>query len=380
MEDETAKQSGAFGQESVGVGTFVCGQVAVRPIGHFEHRIRRHVPDLLAPSETLVDLSELHLLSVSRVPQEIVSHLRQCVRTARSGLHERNRRHAIFGTEDFIQHQRKSVDIVAADLDEQTAGVMEEGPSEDGVTADVVEVGVDPILVRVAEGADDADIVRYRLPRVPWNAIVHRRLEVAVELDAVRRVVIDHLDPAGQPVAVGERRHDPAGVAADEAVLPVAAVLVPLVGGVLRQVVVGRAEQFPGFPAVGGRRGQRAHEGGGMDLLVDVERVRLDLQGVGVVAAIPRETRFSGAVVADRGRVAAGRAIRVRHVGSGFLRRQVQPVGGGVRVGLRRRLPRGLLLGHQGDAAPWRPPRDAWARWIACSRSRPTSSGRVKMQ
>ena len=257
---------------------------------------------------------------------------------------------------------------------------MQEGPGEDGVPADVVQIRVDSVLVRVAEGADDADIARYRFAGVSGVSLVHRRLEVAVELDAVRRVVIDHLDPAGQPVAVGEGGHDPAGVAADEAVLPVAPVLVPLVGGVLGQVVVGRAEQFPGFPAVGGRRGQRAHEGGGMDLFVDVERVRLDFQGLRVVAAIPREARFSGAVVADRGRVAAGRAIRVRHVGSGFLRRQVQPVGGGVRVGLRRRFPRGLLLGHQGDAAPCRPPRDAWARWIACSRSRPTSSGRVKMQ
>ena len=257
---------------------------------------------------------------------------------------------------------------------------MEECPDEDGVPADVVQVGVDSVLVCVTEGADDADIARHCLSGVPRGPIVHRGLEVAVELDAVRRVVIDHLDLPGQPVAVGEGGHDPAGVAADEAVLPVAPVFVPLVGGVLGQVVVGRAEQFPGFPAVGGRRGQRAHEGGGMDLLVDVERVRLDFQGFRVVAAIPRQARLPGPVVADRGFVAARRAIRVRHVGSGFLGRQVQPVGGGVRVGLRRRFPRGLLLGHQGDAAPWRPPRDARARRIACSRSRPTSSGRVKMQ
>ena len=257
---------------------------------------------------------------------------------------------------------------------------MEECPGEDGVPADVVQVGVDSVLVRVTEGADDADIARHCLSGVPRGPIVHRRLEVAVELDAVRRVVIDHLDPAGQSVAVGEGGHDPAGVASDEAVLPVAPVFVPLVGGVLGQVVVGRAEHALRLPAVGGRRGQRAHEGGGMDLLVDVERVRLDFQGFRVVAAIPRQARLPGPVVADRGLVAAGRAVRVRHVGSGFLRRQVQPVGGGVRIGLRRRFPRGLLLGHQGDAAPWRPPRGERARWIACSRSRPTSSGRVKMQ
>ena len=57
-------------------------------------------------------------------------------------------------------------------------------------------------------------------------ALARRDLPVAAELDAVRRVDVDHLDLAAQRLALGEARHDVERVAEDHAVRPVGLVLV----------------------------------------------------------------------------------------------------------------------------------------------------------
>ncbi len=53
-------------------------------------------------------------------------------------------------------------------------------------------------------------------------------LEVAVELDAVRRVDVDALHLAAQSFALGQASHDLEGVAEDHAIRPVLVVLVEL--------------------------------------------------------------------------------------------------------------------------------------------------------
>ena len=323
-----------------------------------------------------MELDEILLLCV---PEQVVRDLGKGLRGAASGLDEWDRGDAVLGAEHFVEHDSEAMDILAADLDEEAAGIVQQRPGQGGVAADVVEVGMDAVLVGVPERLHADGVVRDVLRGSPHAAVLHRRLEVAVELDAVGRVVEDHLHLPGQAVALGEGGHDAAGVAPDEAVLPVAPVFVPLVGGALGQVVVGGAEEVPGLPAVGGRRGQGADEGGRVDLLVDVERVGVDGQVVRVLAPVPGEARLAVFVLPERRFVAVGRPVLRRHERRGLLGGQVQPVGGGMRVGLRRRLaPRGLLLRHSFSFRSRS--QEASRREIAASRSSRTESGRVKMQ
>ena len=307
--------------------------------------------DLLGSIQVLVNLSKLDLCPVFGVPKQEVRDLGKRLGTASAGLHERDGRHAVLGAEDFVEHDRQTVHVFAADLHEQAAGVAQEGPRQGGVAADVVQVGVDSLLVGVAERLDDNRIVREVLRRRAHPAVLHRRLEVAVEPDPVRRVVEDHLHLAGEAVPLGEGGHDPAGVAADEAVLPVAPVLVPLVGGAGGQVVVGRAEEVVRLPAVCGSRRQCSDEGGRVDLLVDVERVGVDRQVLGVVAAVPGEARFAVFVLPERRFVAVRRPVFLGHERRRLLGRQIQPAGGGMRVGLGRGLASRLLLRHRSSFA-----------------------------
>ena len=243
----------------------------------------------------------------------------QRLRCTASGLHERNRCHAVLRPEHLVEDDRQAVDILAADLNEETAGVVEQRPRQGGVAADVVQVGVDAVFVGVPERLDDDRIVRDVLAGWLSSPILHRWLEVAVEPDSVGRIVEDHLHLPGEAVALGERGHDAAGVAPDEAVLPIPPVFVPLVGGVLGQVVVGRAEEVPGLPAVGGRRGQGTDEGGRVDLLLDVERVCVDGEVVRVVASVPGEARLAVLVLPERRLVPVGRPVFRRHERRGLV-------------------------------------------------------------
>ena len=84
----------------------------------------------------------------------------------------------------------------------------------------------------VAKRPDGAGVARQTLTVVGGLAVAGGDLEVGLEADAVGRVEEDHLHAAAEAFALGEGGHDTSRFAVDQPVLPVAGVLVPLVGGV----------------------------------------------------------------------------------------------------------------------------------------------------
>ena len=185
------------------------------------------------------------------------------------------------------------------------------------VAVEVVEVGVDAVLVGVAEGLDLLRVAGQALGVLGHVAVLRVDLHVRLEADPVGRVHVDHLDFAGHPLLLEQAGHHLDRVAVDQPVLPVALVLVPLVLRVARQIV-----EIPEHR----RRRQRAQlldERRRVDLLRDVERRRVRLDPVQVRPAVPREHR-PGAL-ADRRRVAHRLAVLVPHELAGLLGRQVHP-------------------------------------------------------
>ena len=134
-------------------------------------------------------------------------------------------------------------------------------------------------------------------------------LEVAVEFDAVGRIEIDALHAAGEAFALGQARHHLQAVAEDHAVGPVAVVAVELGPGVGvgQAVEVGEEVQL----RVGRARADRLRarlaapaqvvdQRLGVDLLLDVERRRVDdeVGGILPILAAPHQLRIEIAVAA----------------------------------------------------------------------------------
>src|SRR5438105_4549024 len=98
------------------------------------------------------------------------------------------------------------MDVLVADLDEDAAAVVQQIPRDDKPIAQVRQVGVDSQLPRVAKGPDYLRFLRYIGSRpVPNVAPRGRRLPVRSESDAIRRVHIDGLHLATEPLLLGER-------------------------------------------------------------------------------------------------------------------------------------------------------------------------------
>ena len=206
-------------------------------------------------------------------------------------------------------------------MDEDATGFGEQGLGVGEVAVEVVEVGVEAVLVGVAEGLDDGWVGGEGC-FVGWGvAVVGGGLEVGFEADAVGRVHVDHLDFALHALFGEEGGHDADGVAADEAVGPVALVLIPLIGGVGGEVVE-VAEEGCGF-----ERAELFDEGGGVDFFGDVEGRGVGGEVVEVVGAVPAE---QGSAAAAEGRfVGDGLFVGVVHEGLGLVGGQV---GAGVAV------------------------------------------------
>jgi hypothetical protein len=142
----------------------------------------------------------------------------------------------------LIHHRPHSVDILIADLHENRAGLGQQIPRHGQPIAQVGQVAVDPVAPRIAKR-----LHLLRLARdVPGIAVLHVAagggpLEVAVELDPVRRIEVDALHLAAQPLALGQAGHDLQRVAEDHAVAPVLVVLVEigLVGALGDAVEIG---------------------------------------------------------------------------------------------------------------------------------------------
>src|SRR5688572_29892941 len=111
------------------------------------------------------------------------------------------------------------MDVLVSDLDEHAAGFGEEVSCDVESIAQVREVRVDPVRPRVAEGLDllgfACDVLELAVLDV---SLARGDLPVGSELDAVRRVQVDHLDLAAKPFTLGEAGHDLEAVAEDHSV------------------------------------------------------------------------------------------------------------------------------------------------------------------
>ena len=65
---------------SLRIGLLVSGERAGGSIREFHHRIGTHVLDLLGSSQRIVELGVLDLRLVLGIPEQEVSHARQCSR------------------------------------------------------------------------------------------------------------------------------------------------------------------------------------------------------------------------------------------------------------------------------------------------------------
>ena len=202
---------------------------------------------------------------------------------------------------EHLVHQRShAVHILVADLDEDTAALGQQVARHRQAVAQVGEVGVDAVAPGVAEGLHLFGLAR----QVVGLAVLHVAagggpLEVGVELDAIGRVDVDALHLALQPLALGQARHHLQPVAQDHAVRPVLVVRIefgPRFG--IDTVEIG--EQV-GRGVVGGAGGgalQVLDQRLGMDLLLDVERRRLDdqIRPVRHILAPPHQLRIEIAI------------------------------------------------------------------------------------
>ena len=130
-------------------------------------------------------------------------------------------------------------------------------------------------------------------------ALADEGLEVGAVLDAVRRVDVDHLHPAGHALLLEQAGHHQQAVAGDQAVGPVALMAVEVDGLAAGQVGGGVLEQA-GLDGQGGlfalgllihALAHRPEDGGGVDAFVDVQADGVDLETGPLRLAGPVEVR-----------------------------------------------------------------------------------------
>jgi hypothetical protein len=100
-------------------------------------------------------------------------------------------------------------------------------------------------MPRVPIRLDHLRLAREVLLLVLHIPLADQRLEVARELDPVRRIHVDHLDLAREVLAGGQGRHHLQAVAEDEPVRPVDIVLVELDRLAVLQFGVGKEVPSP---------------------------------------------------------------------------------------------------------------------------------------
>jgi len=253
------------------------------------------------------------------------------------------------------------VDVDVADLDEQRAGVGEQFSGQHGSFVDAVEVRVDAVAVAVSEGSQRHGVADGQAVELLGGfELGDRGLEVGLEVLAIRRVEVDHLDLVAQAVLGEQRLHHRSGVAVDEAVLPVTGMLVPLPF----ECVVAEPVEVELHDPAGVTAAQLLHQQRGGDLLAGVQRhagegvrgvgfgVAVDLRGDAL--AVPRQHRV-GAQVAVEVHVAELDCLVVG-VGDGLRQASchverdrrtvvVAHQRRGLRGGLVRPLRRGMVVG-----------------------------------
>ena len=223
--------------------------------------------------------------------------------------------------------------VLVPDLHKHRAALGQQLPRRRQTVAQIRQIGMDPVAPRVPKRLHLLRLAGHVLGLAVLHVAARRRpLEVRVEADAVRRVDVDALHLAAQPLALGQTPHDLQRVAQDHPVRPIGVVGVEL-GAVraLRQAVeigeqVGRGLRRLVAPAL--RLAQQVVDQGlGVDLLLDEQRRGLDDQigRVLFVLAAPDQLRVEVAVAPLEGD-ADRRPVLVGHEGLRLGRRRVAPL------------------------------------------------------
>ena len=252
------------------------------------------------------------------------------------------------------------MDILIADLDENTAALAEQVARHGQPVSQVSQVGMDAVAPGIAKRAHlfglAGDMV---LGAVLDVAAGGRPLEIGVEFDAIGRVKINALHLAAQAFALGQRRHHRQAVAGDHPVRPVLVVLVEF----RRRLGIGQAVEI-GKHVELWRLGARLSRGAflalaleiidddlGVQLLLDIERRRRDdqVRPVLLILAAPDQLRIKIAIAALIGQPDRRLVLR-RHHRLQLRRGNILARGAGVFERLNRK--RGL--GHQADSISFR--------------------------
>ena len=165
-------------------------------------------------------------LLVPGIPNEVVDGVAQQCRCLTSGLPECDESNVVGSTKYFVHQRANDVHVFITDLHENRSRLRHQLPTQVQTLLQVRQIRVDAQRPRVTERLDRQHVVG-RLFLVVLRR-VHPLLKVRVVLDAVRRVDVDHLHPAAEPLVVEQGFHDVERVATDELVLPALVVGVEL--------------------------------------------------------------------------------------------------------------------------------------------------------
>jgi hypothetical protein len=128
----------------------------------------------------------------------------------------------VLTTEDLVKDIANKVDVLIANLNKDASRFAQQISSHEKAIAEVIQVRVNPKFPGISECPDlfrlTSDVFDLAVADV---ALSRADLPVGAELDAVRRVHVDHLNHALEVLLVGEARHDEQRVAEDQAVGPV---------------------------------------------------------------------------------------------------------------------------------------------------------------
>ena len=239
----------------------------------------------------------LGLVDVFGVPEDVVNGARKHDHGFASRFRVDNLSDEVVAPKHFVHQTPYQMHVFVADLDEDTARFREEIARSHKAITKAGQVGVDAVLPSVAKCFDLFGLAHQILDLAILHvAFAGGDLPVGTELDAVRRIKVDHLDATLEPFLLGQARHDEQAVAENQAVGPVLFVLVEidLFGEVVvKAVEIGeqvKLRRFFGLDAGSQVVDQRLR----VNLLLDVDRHGGDFERhlVELVLPLPDKLRI----------------------------------------------------------------------------------------
>ena len=196
--------------------------------------MRNSLPSAL---QGYINLTELGLLPVFRIPENPVADLRQHLGALVGGYPVGDSGDMVVFAENLTHQEGYLVKVFRPDLQEATPRFIEQASGQRQLPVQVVQVRVDVPAVLIPKRLDTKWVVRQIVPAFLGFRLVCPQLEIGAKLDVVWRVDVDHLHLLREALPIGQRGHYPACVTVNQPVLPISLVPVPLEIGVVGQAV-----------------------------------------------------------------------------------------------------------------------------------------------